>query len=93
MVICLIICQPVIFLDTLIKTWCFLVHGSNKNNSSAQTHARKGNLKTQYCFAARVREAPDIERRVCARGEQPVGEFARTEIVGYTDYDLIAEPV
>jgi len=53
----------------------------------------KGNLKTQYCFVACVWAAPDIERRVCARGEQLIGEFARTEIVGFTDYDLIAEPV
>lgn len=40
-----------------------------------------------------MREMADIERRVCARGGLPTGEFARIEIVGYTDHDLIAEPV
>ncbi|MGD0251347.1 MAG: hypothetical protein ABSC01_01475 [Verrucomicrobiota bacterium] len=40
-----------------------------------------------------MREAPNIERRVCVRGKLPIGRFARIEIVGHTDYDLIAEPV
>ncbi len=40
-----------------------------------------------------MRETPNIERQVYARGELPIGEFARAEIVGFTDYDLIAEPV
>jgi len=37
-------------------------------------------------------DTPDIDGRVYIRGKLPVGEFARVNIVGHTDYDLIAEP-
>jgi hypothetical protein len=69
-----------------------LVHGPKKTNSWAQTRARKGNLKFNN-FVVYVREAPNIERRVCVRGKLPIGEFARIETVGHTNYDLIAGPV
>lgn len=37
-------------------------------------------------------DAPDIDGRVYIRGKLPVGDFATVQIVGHTDYDLIAEP-
>lgn len=52
----------------------------------------KGILKFNV-FVASAREAPNIEGRACARGEPPIGEFTRIEIVGHIDYELIAEPV
>jgi len=45
-----------------------------------------------WSLARSEADAPDIDGRVCVRGQLPVGEFARVRIVGHTDYDLIAEP-
>ena len=45
-----------------------------------------------YAVARGEVDAPDIDGRIFIRGKLPVGEFARVEIIGHTDYDLIAEP-
>jgi ribosomal protein S12 methylthiotransferase len=50
-------------------------------------------LQTQSVVVARGEaDAPDIDGRVYARGDLPVGEFAPVKVIGHTDYDLIAEP-
>jgi len=36
-------------------------------------------------------DAPDIDGRVYVRGRLPVGEFAMVNVVGHSDYDLLAE--
>ncbi len=46
-----------------------------------------------YLAARGEADAPDIDGRVYVRGRVPVGEFARVNVVGNTDYDLIATPV
>ena len=38
-------------------------------------------------------DAPDIDGRVLIKGSLPIGEFANVEIIGHTDYDLIAKPI
>ena len=38
-------------------------------------------------------DAPDIDGRVYVKGNLPLGHFARVQIVGATDYDLVAKPV
>jgi ribosomal protein S12 methylthiotransferase len=48
-------------------------------------------LKGKYLVARGEADAPDIDGRVYLRGEAPTGEFARVNIIGHTDYDLIAE--
>jgi ribosomal protein S12 methylthiotransferase len=37
-------------------------------------------------------DAPDIDGRVYARRDLPVGEFAEVKITGHHDYDLLALP-
>jgi len=54
------------------------------------THS--GNLKGRYLVARGEADAPDIDGRVYVRGDLPKGEFANVNIIGHTDYDLIAEP-
>ncbi|HOC58281.1 MAG TPA: 30S ribosomal protein S12 methylthiotransferase RimO [Verrucomicrobiota bacterium] len=49
-------------------------------------------LKGRFLVARGEADAPDIDGRVYVRGELPLGEFAQVEVVGHTDYDLIAEP-
>ena len=49
-------------------------------------------LKGRYLVARGEADAPDIDGRVYVRGDLPRGEFARVQIVGHTDYDLIARP-
>ncbi len=50
-------------------------------------------LQAQCVVVARGEaDAPDIDGRVYARGNLPVGEFAPVKVIGHTDYDLIAEP-
>ena len=49
-----------------------------------------------YLVARGDADAPDIDGRIyihVPQGGMPVGEFARVEIIGHTDYDLIAESV
>jgi ribosomal protein S12 methylthiotransferase len=49
---------------------------------------------TRHFFVARSEaDAPDIDGRVYVRGRLPIGEFVKVNIIGHTDYDLIAEPV
>lgn len=54
-----------------------------------------GQMKGHY-FAGRSEvDAPDIDGRVFIRAPQgslPLGQFARVNVIGHTDYDLIAEP-
>jgi ribosomal protein S12 methylthiotransferase len=38
-------------------------------------------------------DAPDIDGRVYIQGRLRAGEFAMVRVMGYTDYDLMAEPV
>jgi ribosomal protein S12 methylthiotransferase len=49
-------------------------------------------LKGSFLVARGEADAPDIDGRVYVRGQVPLGEFARVKVIGYTDYDLIAEP-
>jgi ribosomal protein S12 methylthiotransferase len=49
-------------------------------------------LKGRYLVARGQADAPDIDGRVYVRGHLPAGHFADVNIVGHTDYDLIAEP-
>lgn len=37
-------------------------------------------------------DAPDIDGRVYIQGRAPVGQFAAVEVIGHTDYDLVARP-
>jgi ribosomal protein S12 methylthiotransferase len=50
------------------------------------------NLRGRYLVARSEADAPDIDGRVYVRGKLPLGEFARVNVIGHTDYDLIAEP-
>jgi ribosomal protein S12 methylthiotransferase len=45
-----------------------------------------------YWLARGEADAPDIDGRVYIRGAVPDGDFARVNVIGHTDYDLIAEP-
>ena len=49
-------------------------------------------LQGAYLVARGETDAPDIDGRVYVKGSLPLGEFARVQIVGHTDYDLIAQP-
>jgi hypothetical protein len=49
-------------------------------------------LKGGYFVARGAGDAPDIDGRVYVRGRLTPGEFARVNIVGHTDYDLMAVP-
>lgn len=46
----------------------------------------------RWMVARSEADAPEIDGRVYIRGTLPVGEFATVKVVGYTDYDLIAQP-
>ncbi len=48
-------------------------------------------LHGRYLVARGEGDAPDIDGRVYVRGGLPPGNFAQVNIVGHTDYDLIAE--
>jgi ribosomal protein S12 methylthiotransferase len=50
-------------------------------------------LRGRYRVARGEADAPDIDGRVYVRGKVPVGDFADVQVIGHTDYDLIAEPV
>lgn len=56
------------------------------------TDGQTDKLKGRYLVARCEADAPDIDGRVYVRGKLPIGEFARVKVIGYTDYDLIAEP-
>jgi ribosomal protein S12 methylthiotransferase len=68
---------------------------------TAPKRSESGPLSTlNHLIARGEADAPDIDGRVYVRGKLrtreavlPPGEFARVKVVGYTDYDLIAEPV
>jgi ribosomal protein S12 methylthiotransferase len=58
-----------------------------------ESPARNPKPGTRNVLVARGEaDAPDIDGRVYIRGKLPLGEFATVQIVGHTDYDLIAEP-
>jgi ribosomal protein S12 methylthiotransferase len=46
----------------------------------------------RFWIARGEADAPDIDGRVYLRGAAAAGEFSRIQIIGHTDYDLIAEP-
>ncbi len=49
-------------------------------------------LKGRYLVARGEADAPDIDGRVYVHGSLPLGEFAHVNVIGHTDYDLIAKP-
>jgi len=49
-------------------------------------------LRGKYLVARGESDAPDIDGRIYVRGRLPVSEFAQVNVIGHTDYDLIAEP-
>ena len=53
--------------------------------------AHTAQLKGRYLIARGEADAPDIDGRIYVRGKLAVGEFARVQVIGHTDYDLIAE--
>jgi ribosomal protein S12 methylthiotransferase len=62
-------------------------HGLVRKGSVASTPAR-----SRLSMVARGEaDAPDIDGRVYIQGELPEGEFARVQVTGHTDYDLIAQ--
>src|SRR2546425_1040104 len=48
-------------------------------------------LHGRYLVARGEADAPDIDGRIYIKGKLPIGKFATVQIVGHTDYDLIAE--
>ncbi|HLP76071.1 MAG TPA: 30S ribosomal protein S12 methylthiotransferase RimO [Candidatus Paceibacterota bacterium] len=56
------------------------------------TDEHMAQLKGRYLVARGEADAPDIDGRVYVRGKLPIGKFARVNVIGHTDYDLIAEP-
>ena len=58
-------------------------------------HLRGGDespkMRGRFLVARGEADAPDIDGRVYIQGDKlPIGEFAEVEVVGHTDYDLIA---
>ncbi|MGD0252123.1 MAG: hypothetical protein ABSC01_05455 [Verrucomicrobiota bacterium] len=69
-------------------------HNSYTRRPVNSTAFQIPNSELRSYFTARGEaDAPDIDGRVYVRGRLPIGEFARVKVVGYTDYDLIAERV
>jgi ribosomal protein S12 methylthiotransferase len=67
-----------------IQSWEHgLIRGADRNGNR---------LSGDYLVARGEADAPDIDGRVYIRGDLPLGEFSTVNIVGHTDYDLIAEP-
>jgi ribosomal protein S12 methylthiotransferase len=65
-----------------------------EHNLVRSFETKNSKLKIKNFLVARGEaDAPDIDGRVFIRGNLPIGEFAKVKIIGYTDYDLIAEPV
>jgi ribosomal protein S12 methylthiotransferase len=53
---------------------------------------KSGISNLKFLVARGEADAPDIDGRVFVRGKLPIGEFAQVQVIGHTDYDLIAEP-
>ena len=58
-------------------------------------HLRGGDespkMRGRFLVARGEADAPDIDGRVYIQGDKlPIGQFAEVEVVGHTDYDLIA---
>jgi ribosomal protein S12 methylthiotransferase len=68
-----------------INSW---EHGLLRGDSARTPPIASG----QFLVARGESDAPDIDGRVYVRGRLRPGEFARVNIIGHTDYDLIAEP-
>jgi ribosomal protein S12 methylthiotransferase len=64
-------------------------HGTLREKGTAAPRRRAG----LWTLARSHADAPDIDGRVYVRGKLPLGGFVRVRVAGYTDYDLIAEPV
>ncbi|HEY3861824.1 MAG TPA: 30S ribosomal protein S12 methylthiotransferase RimO [Verrucomicrobiae bacterium] len=71
-----------------VRSW---EHGLIRAGSAAP--AAVGGKRGPYWVARSEADAPDIDGRVYVRGRAAAGEFARVNIIGHTDYDLIAEPL
>jgi ribosomal protein S12 methylthiotransferase len=65
-------------------------HGFTRSKTTGQGLSAG---RTRVFVARSEADAPDIDGRVYVRGTVPVGEFVQVEVVGHTDYDLIARPV
>lgn len=50
-------------------------------------------LRGRYLVARGEADAPDIDGRIYIKGKLQLGEFATVQIIGHTDYDLIAESI
>jgi ribosomal protein S12 methylthiotransferase len=66
--------------------------------NSVKERGSYGALRSQlstlnYLIARGEADAPDIDGRVYVRGKLPLGQFAKVNVIGHTDYDLIAEAV
>jgi ribosomal protein S12 methylthiotransferase len=60
-----------------------------------ETDRNTSQMKGHYFVARGEADAPDIDGRVyirAAKGALPIGQFATVNVIGHTDYDLIAEP-
>ncbi|MGO8700099.1 MAG: 30S ribosomal protein S12 methylthiotransferase RimO [Limisphaerales bacterium] len=66
-------------------------HGLIRSAGRSQKVSR--NAPGQLWTARGEADAPDIDGRVYLRGAAAAGEFCQVQIIGHTDYDLIAEPV
>ena len=69
-----------------ISSW---EHGLIREAESGKSKLKSGN----YLVARGEADAPDIDGRVYIRGQLPIGKFAKVKVIGYTDYDLIAETI
>lgn len=59
-----------------------------------EAETRRAQLGSRkYLVARSEADAPDIDGRVYIQGRLPIGEFARVQVIGHTDYDLIAKPI
>jgi ribosomal protein S12 methylthiotransferase len=69
-----------------IRSW---EHGLVREDNGGSARLGRG----LWSVARSEADAPEVDGRVFVRGELPVGRFATVEVVGWTDYDLIARPV
>ena len=68
-----------------VRSW---EHGLIRENNRKSTKLKAD----QYTIARGEADAPDIDGRIFVQGMLPLGDFYWVRVIGYTDYDLIAEP-
>ena len=81
-----------------VSSWEHGLIREKETLNSVKERGSYGALRSQlstlnYLIARGEADAPDIDGRVYVRGKLPIGEFANVQIIGHTDYDLIAELV